>query len=84
MMRTIYRLERSVVWAIIVFGYYTPFWLHKVVICLPIHTESHDDKYQGSKCPSLPGLTHWVNTGLPGLGFKPYFGKWAILGNKTF
>ena len=32
-------------------------------------------KYQGSKCPSLPGLTHWVNPGLPGLGFKPYFGK---------
>ena len=30
---------------------------------------------QGSKCPSLPGLTHWVNPGLPGLGFKPYFGK---------
>ena len=34
---------------------------------------SHSD--QGSKCPSLPGLTHWVNPGLPGLGFKPYFGK---------
>ena len=32
-------------------------------------------KTQGSKCPSLPGLTHWVNPGLPGLGFKPYFGK---------
>ena len=32
-------------------------------------------KYQGSKCPSLPGLTHWVNPGLPRLGFKPYFGK---------
>ena len=31
--------------------------------------------YQGSKCPSLPGLTHWANPGLPGLGFKPYFGK---------
>ena len=30
---------------------------------------------QGSKCPSLPGLTHWVNPGLPGLGFKPYFRK---------
>ena len=30
---------------------------------------------QGSKCPSLPGLTHWVNPGLPGSGFKPYFGK---------
>ena len=30
---------------------------------------------QGSKCPSLPGLTHWVNPGLPGLGFKPYLGK---------
>ena len=30
---------------------------------------------QGSKCPFLPGLTHWVNPGLPGLGFKPYFGK---------
>ena len=30
---------------------------------------------QGSKCPSLPGLTHWVNPGLPGLGFKLYFGK---------
>ena len=30
---------------------------------------------QGSNCPSLPGLTHWVNPGLPGLGFKPYFGK---------
>ena len=22
--------------------------------------------FQGSKCPSLPGLTHWVNPGLPG------------------
>ena len=33
------------------------------------------DYNQGSKCPSLPGLTHWVNPGLPGLGFKPYFGK---------
>ena len=37
---------------------------------------------QGSKCPSLPGLTHWVNPGKPGLGFKPYFGKsgeyWVI------
>ena len=31
--------------------------------------------WQGSKCPFLPGLTHWVNPGLPGLGFKPYFGK---------
>ena len=31
--------------------------------------------YQCSKCPSLPGLTHRVNPGLPGLGFKPYFGK---------
>ena len=31
--------------------------------------------YQGSNCPSLPGLTHWVNPGLPGLGFKSYFGK---------
>ena len=30
---------------------------------------------QGSKCPSLPGLTHWVNPGLPGLGFMSYFGK---------
>ena len=30
---------------------------------------------QGSKCPSLPGLTHWVNPGLPRFGFKPYFGK---------
>ena len=30
---------------------------------------------QGSKCPSLPGFTHWVNPGKPGLGFKPYFGK---------
>ena len=30
---------------------------------------------QGSKCPSLPGLTHLVNPGLPGLGFRPYFGK---------
>ena len=30
---------------------------------------------QGSKCPSLPGLTHWVNPGLPPLGFKSYFGK---------
>ena len=30
---------------------------------------------QGSKCPSLPGLTHWVNPGLLGLGFKPNFGK---------
>ena len=34
-----------------------------------------DGNHQGSKCPSLPGLTHWVNPGLPGLGFKPYFGK---------
>ena len=37
---------------------------------------------QGSKCPSLPGFTHWVNPGKPGLGFKPYFGKsgeyWVI------
>ena len=37
---------------------------------------------QGSKCPSLPGFTQWVNPGLPGLGFKPYFGKvgeyWGI------
>ena len=32
-------------------------------------------KIQGSKCPSLSRLTHWVNPGLPGLGFKPYFGK---------
>ena len=30
---------------------------------------------QGSKCLSLPGLTHGINPGLPGLGFKPYFGK---------
>ena len=30
---------------------------------------------QGSKWPSLPGFTHWVNPGKPGLGFKPYFGK---------
>ena len=35
----------------------------------------HGVRRQGSKCPSLPGLTHWVNPGLPGLGFKPYFGK---------
>ena len=35
---------------------------------------------QGSKCPSLPGLTHWVNPGLPGLGFKPYFGKVGNIG----
>ena len=35
----------------------------------------HINVNQGSKCPSLPGLTHWVNSGLPGLGFKPYFGK---------
>ena len=38
--------------------------------------------YQGLKCPSLPGFTHWVNPGKPGLGFKPYFGKsgeyWVI------
>ena len=37
---------------------------------------------QGSKCPSLPGFTHWVNPGKPGLGFKPYFAKsgdyWVI------
>ena len=37
---------------------------------------------QGWKCPSLPGFTHWVNPGKPGLGFKPYFGKsgeyWVI------
>ena len=38
--------------------------------------------HQGSKCPPLPGFTHWVNPGKPGLGFKPYFGKsgeyWVI------
>ena len=38
--------------------------------------------FQGSKCPSLPGFTHWVNPGKPGLGFKPDFGKsgeyWVI------
>ena len=37
---------------------------------------------QGSKCPSFPGFTHWVNPVKPGLGFKPYFGKsgeyWVI------
>ena len=31
--------------------------------------------FAGLKCPSLPGLTHWVNPGLLGLSFKPYFGK---------
>ena len=35
----------------------------------PVHSQ------QGSKCPSLPRFTHWVNPGKPGLGFKPYFGK---------
>ena len=38
--------------------------------------------FQGSKCPSLPGFTHWVNPDKPELGFKPYFGKsgeyWVI------
>ena len=39
-----------------------------------------DIKGQSSKCPYLPGFTHWVNPGKPGLGFKPYFGKkWGIL-----
>ena len=31
-----------------------------------------DGQAQGSKCPSLPDLTHWENPGLPGLGFKPF------------
>ena len=49
----------------------------KVIFCL---TDVSDQQFetitnQGLKCPSLPGLTHWVNPGLPGLGFKPYFGK---------
>ena len=35
---------------------------------------------KSSKCPYLPGLTHWVNPGLPGLGFKPYFGKVGTTG----
>ena len=39
--------------------------------------------FQGSKCPSLPGLTHWVNLGLPGLGFKPYFGKVGNTGEQN-
>ena len=42
----------------------------------------HMTRMQCSKCPSLPGFTHWVNPGKPGLGFKPYFGKsgeyWVI------
>ena len=40
-----------------------------------IHNPPFIGLSQGSKCPSLPGLTHWVNPGLPGLGFKPSFGK---------
>ena len=46
-------------------------WMNKIMV-----------QEQGSKCPSLPGFTHWVNPGKPGLGFKPYFGKsgeyWVI------
>ena len=54
--------------------------------CLPWTLSTKSNKqHQSSKCPSLPGFTHWVNPGKPGLGFKPYFGKkWGILGNRIF
>ena len=45
------------------------------ILNLNILASSQGSYHQGSKCPSLPGLTHWVNPGLPGLGFKPYFGN---------
>ena len=34
---------------------------------------------QGSKCPSLPGLIHWVNLGWV---LSLILEKWEILGNK--
>ena len=49
--------------------------MNEVRDLVPVENKSTIAYNQGSKCPSLPGLTHWVNPGLPGLGFKPYFGK---------
>ena len=48
---------------------------HCLRCCRRLDSKFNQGKSQGSKCPSLPGFTHWVNPGKPGLGFKPYFGK---------
>ena len=42
-------------------------------ICLKVFCKVEHGCYQGSKCPSLPGLTH----------FKPWFGKVGNTGEKN-